>query len=296
MKSRTLRVLPLGLRSHELIALKSVCRLSQQTGRPIALRIAEAGEGAHIFIVATDDPGAVADWRALDPDASTPFVAAGPMVEPSNVGVHLPKPFLASRLLAAMDMCAALSKAGDASEAGEAGEALAQRMDVRATQPAPRPAAAAQTSAPARRSRSILVVDDSATARKQIELVLLDMGLQPHCVVSGEQALEAIENYYFELILLDVVLPGADGYQVCKAIKKNPRSRNTPVVMLTSKATQFDKIRGKFAGCDTYLTKSLDRAAFASVMNEYLARMPQVPSFGPQAEPSADLAAAAFAG
>ena len=80
--------------------------------------------------------------------------------------MHLPKPFLASRLLAAMDMCAALSKAGDASEAGEAGEALAQRMDVRATQPAPRPAAAAQTSAPARRSRSILVVDDSATARK----------------------------------------------------------------------------------------------------------------------------------
>lgn len=210
--------------------------------------------------------------------------------------MHLPKPFLASRLLAAMDMCAALSKAGDASEAGEAGEALAQRMDVRATQPAPRPAAAAQTSAPARRSRSILVVDDSATARKQIELVLLDMGLQPHCVVSGEQALEAIENYYFELILLDVVLPGADGYQVCKAIKKSPRSRNIPVVMLTSKATQFDKIRGKFAGCDTYLTKSLDRAAFTAVMDEYLARMPPVPSFGSQAEPSADLAAAAFAG
>jgi two-component system, cell cycle response regulator len=288
MKSRTLRVTPLGLRSHELIALKSVCRLSQQAERPIALRVAEAGEQADIFIVATDDPDAVAEWRALDPDADTPFVAAGPMVEPSAAGVHLPKPFLASRLLAAMDMCAVLNKVGAPSDPGEASEALAQRVESRATRtPAPRPLAT-PPSAPARRSRSILVVDDSATARKQIELVLLDMGLQPHCVVSGEQALEAIENYYFELILLDVVLPGTDGYQVCKAIKKNPRTRNIPVVMLTSKATQFDRIRGKFAGCDTYLTKSLDRAAFTAVMNEYLARMPQGPLFSTQAEPGAD--------
>jgi two-component system, cell cycle response regulator len=278
MKSRTLRVMALGLRTHELIALKSVCRLSQQTERPIGLRIAEPGEDADLFVVATDDPGSVTDWRALDPKASTPFVAAGPPVDPMTNGVHLPKPFLASRLLAAMDMCAALIKSHEGS-------------DVAQAEPLHAPRPSAPQAPPARRGGSILVVDDSATARKQIEIVLLEMGLQPHCVASGEQALEAIENYYFELILLDVVLPGTDGYQVCKAIKKNPRTRNIPVVMLTSRTSQFDRIRGKFAGCDTYLTKALDRAAFTAVMNEYLAQVTRQPVFNEPEQAASDFAA-----
>ncbi len=268
----------LGLRPHEQIALKSVCRLSQQTERPVGLRITEPGEAVDLFVVATDEPSALTDWRALDPDGLTPFVAAGPMPPGLDNGVHLPKPFLASRLLAAMDMCAALIQADAPTDSAAGSISTPGNKPTRATLNPP------QATPPARRNRSILVVDDSATARKQIELVLLDMGLQPHCVASGEQALEAIENYYFELILLDVVLPGTDGYQVCKAIKKNPRTRNIPVVMLTSKTSQFDRIRGKFAGCDTYLTKALDRAAFTSVMNEYLSQMSQAPAFAAPAD------------
>jgi twitching motility two-component system response regulator PilG len=65
-------------------------------------------------------------------------------------------------------------------------------------------------------------------------------------------------------------LPGADGYQICRAIRKNPATKKTPVVMLTSKSSSFDKIRGSMAGCDTYLTKPVDNATFQEVVKKYL--------------------------
>jgi twitching motility two-component system response regulator PilG len=76
------------------------------------------------------------------------------------------------------------------------------------------------------------------------------------------------KNFY-DIIFLDVILPGADGYQVCKHIKKNPLLKQTPVVMLTSKASPFDRVRGSLAGCDTYLTKPVDYQEFKQVLEKY---------------------------
>jgi two-component system, cell cycle response regulator len=267
MTTRILRVRALGLSPHELSALKSVCRLSQLSWRPFGHELAEPGIPADIYVVAMDDPVALADWRANDPRGLIPFVAAG-QLPPSGVnGVHLAKPFLASRLLAAMDVCATRLTGTTAVDS----EPPPRADNV--TQPDPETPVPSQTALPQRRGRSVLIVDDSATARRQIEVVLQGMDLQPHCVASGEEALHAIDGYHFDLILLDVVLPGTDGYQVCKAIRKNPRTKNISVIMLTSKTSQFDRIRGKFAGCDAYLTKPLDRAEFTAVMRDYLAQI-----------------------
>jgi two-component system, cell cycle response regulator len=264
MDVRLIRVRALGLRPHELIALKSVCRLSQQAGRPIGHELAEPGGAADIFIVAMDDPQSLADWRTSDPQGLIPFVAAGSLPPAVANGVHLPKPFLASRLLAAMDVCAALLK-GRGSVDTPTDQEQANELQLSPAAPMP-----FQAHLPPRRGSSILVVDDSATATRQIEFVLQKMGIQPHCVASGEEALRAVDSYHFDSVLLDVILPGTDGYQVCKAIKKNPRTRHISVIMLTSKTSQFDKIRGKFAGCDSYLTKPLDRADFIDVMQKYV--------------------------
>ncbi|MFZ2652935.1 MAG: response regulator [Burkholderiaceae bacterium] len=252
----------MGLAPHELNALKSVCRLSQQAGRPFGHALAEPDEAADLFVVAMDHAESVAQWREADPRALCPFVAAGRLPADMPGGVELPKPFLASRLLAAMDACAAL--AADARSAGT----RSARPDATTAAIAEPPALASQA-----RGRSILLVDDSPTVRKQLELVLRSIDLQPHCTASGEEALFAVERYAFDLILLDVVLPGADGYQVCKTLKKNPRTRNIPIVMLTSKSSPFDKIRGSFAGCDSYLTKPLAQADFKAVVKKYLPQL-----------------------
>jgi twitching motility two-component system response regulator PilG len=119
------------------------------------------------------------------------------------------------------------------------------------------------------KNRRALVVDDSPTVRKQLELELAASNIYVDSTETGEIGLELMQKNFYDIIFLDVVLPGADGYQVCKQIKKNPQLKKTPVVMLTSKSSPFDRVRGSLAGCDTYLTKPVDYQQFKQVLDKY---------------------------
>jgi twitching motility two-component system response regulator PilG len=104
----------------------------------------------------------------------------------------------------------------------------------------------------------VLAVDDSPLMRTFLQNKLAPYGIHPEFAASGEEALFKISKQHFDLIFLDVMLPGMDGYDVCKMIKKNKDNALMKVVMLTSKDKTFDKIRGTMAGCDGYLTKPVD--------------------------------------
>jgi twitching motility two-component system response regulator PilG len=119
------------------------------------------------------------------------------------------------------------------------------------------------------KTRRALVVDDSPTVRKQLELELQASNIHVDSAETGETGLDLMRKNYYDIIFLDVMLPGADGYQVCKHIKKNPLLKQTPVVMLTSKSSPFDRVRGSLAGCDTYLTKPVDYQEFMQVLVKY---------------------------
>jgi two-component system, cell cycle response regulator len=116
-----------------------------------------------------------------------------------------------------------------------------------------------------------LVVDDSATVRKQLVLELGCFNIQVDTAETGEQGLGKIAKNRYDIIFLDVVMPGADGYQVCKSIRKIQATKRTPIIMLTSKSSQFDRVRGSLAGCSTYLTKPVDYENFYQVLEGYLA-------------------------
>ncbi len=129
----------------------------------------------------------------------------------------------------------------------------------------------AQTkSAAAGGEQRVLVVDDSPTVRKQIELGLLPYRVTVDLAETGERALELIARQTYVLVFLDVVLPGTDGYQVCKSIKKQAITKKTRVVMLTGKSSPFDRVRGTLAGCDAYLTKPVESKTFQGVLQKYL--------------------------
>jgi len=115
-----------------------------------------------------------------------------------------------------------------------------------------------------------LVVDDSATVRKQLVLELGCFNIQVDTAETGEQGLGMIAENQYNIIFLDVVMPGADGYQVCKSIRKIQTTKHTPIIMLTSKSSPFDKVRGSLAGCSTYLTKPVDYENFYKVLEGYL--------------------------
>lgn len=102
----------------------------------------------------------------------------------------------------------------------------------------------------------ILVVDDSAAVRQHLSSFLENNRYKVTAVESGDEAVEIVQQQPFDLVLMDVLMPGIDGYTACRKIKsKKIDGRTLPVIMLTGKTSPFDKIRGKMAGCNAYLTK-----------------------------------------
>jgi two-component system, cell cycle response regulator len=115
-----------------------------------------------------------------------------------------------------------------------------------------------------------LVVDDSLTVRTQLQGALDRIGIKGVLAENGQVALDEVQKKRFDIILLDVVMPGMDGYALCRQIKSAPTTRGTPVVMLTSRSSPFDRARGALAGCDTYLTKPIDLKSFYRAVDKVL--------------------------
>jgi twitching motility two-component system response regulator PilG len=100
-----------------------------------------------------------------------------------------------------------------------------------------------------------LLVDDSPTVRRQLAVALQRMGVGSEGVGSAAEALDALAKRRYELVFVDVIMPVMDGYQLTRAIKREPATRGTPVVILTSRSSPFDLARGALAGCNSYLVK-----------------------------------------
>jgi twitching motility two-component system response regulator PilG len=101
----------------------------------------------------------------------------------------------------------------------------------------------------------VMVIDDSNTIRRSAEIFLGQAGCEVILAEDGFDALAKISDRLPDVIFVDVMMPRLDGYQTCSLIKKNPRYKMTPVIMLSSKDGLFDRARGRMVGSDEYLTK-----------------------------------------
>jgi twitching motility two-component system response regulator PilG len=120
------------------------------------------------------------------------------------------------------------------------------------------------------KGKTILVVDDSATVRKLIAGKLEKSGHTVHCSSDGEDALEQIKTTVPDLVLLDIAMPGMDGYQVCRQIRGWVATANVPVVMISGKDGFFDKMRGKMAGAVGHITKPFGPETLMKAVEFYL--------------------------
>lgn len=117
---------------------------------------------------------------------------------------------------------------------------------------------------------SVLVVDDSPTVRKLVAMTLERNGFTVGSAADGVVALKSIAELKPKLILLDITMPRLGGYQLCKLIKKHESTKHIPVIMLSGKDGMFDKVRGKFVGCDDYITKPFDPEELVSKVSTQL--------------------------
>ena len=101
----------------------------------------------------------------------------------------------------------------------------------------------------------ILIVDDDRNICELLRLYFEKDGFQADIVTDGIKALEAFENIKPDLVLLDIMLPGMDGWQICREIRK---TSHTPIIMLTAKGETFDKVLGLELGADDYITKPFE--------------------------------------
>ena len=128
----------------------------------------------------------------------------------------------------------------------------------------PGPAAAPQA--------DVLVVDDSDVIRKTMVRKINEYGQRVDVAASGDDAMAMLMNNRYRLVFLDVMMPGMDGFEVCRRIKRSAEYKVSAVYMLTSKDGMFDKVRGSMAGCDGYLVKPLESRKLREVLDKYFER------------------------
>lgn len=119
---------------------------------------------------------------------------------------------------------------------------------------------AAESSAqPINLNVKVMVIDDSKTIRRSAETLLKKVGCEVITAIDGFEALAKITEHKPDIIFVDIMMPRLDGYQTCALIKNNQTFKATPVIMLSSKDSIFDRARGRIVGSEKYLTKPFSK-------------------------------------
>ncbi len=120
--------------------------------------------------------------------------------------------------------------------------------------------------------KKILIVEDEESLLKLESILLTTKGYLVQGATTGLAALEAVATEAPDLILLDIMLPELDGFEVCERIKKDPNTRHIPIILLTAKKTPEDITRGEEVGADEYITKPFKSARVMETIEHLLPR------------------------
>jgi len=221
-----------------------------------------------IYLANADNAEALQQLQARSPNIHAPAVLIGRT--PSESGwPQVDRPIHWMRLFEQMDssiQAALLERArrqfGAATEMQWDGNTYRRAGD--------RDAAPSEDLTEAKPTETVLVVDDSATVRAFMRAKLAPFRFDVDFAENGETAIDMAQAKAYTCVFLDIMMPGIDGYQVCKRIKGNPSTKGTAVVMLSSKSSAFDKFRGNWAGCDAYLGKPVGEDELLTTIARFL--------------------------
>jgi DNA-binding response OmpR family regulator len=116
---------------------------------------------------------------------------------------------------------------------------------------------------------TILLVEDSVTETQVLTRYLRQAGLNVVSVMSGEEAHIKLQAQKPDLVILDVILPGQSGFELCREIKTNIDTKKIPVVICSTKGTDADKLWGSMLGADAYISKPVDQQELMKTINKF---------------------------
>jgi len=302
-------VATLGFEQRERRLLQNVLAISEHRSPEFKSYVRAANTHPHIVLINADLPEAMRSWEkyrdanqhhARQARLSAVFLSRGPVSGTGKYVLH--RPILATRLFQLLEQVVTenhgyrspLALAADESmvvlggdespkntpsttvdplNASAVAEFARARSPVAPAPPLPTPHASPGRSAAAPRPPGefvALVVDDSLPVRIQMQSALKSLATHVDFAETGEQGLEFIEKRAYSIVFLDVILPGKDGYEICRRIKKHPLQQRTPVVMLTGNSSPADRVKGRLAGCDTYLMKPVKQSVFEQLVAEFM--------------------------
>jgi len=263
----------IGLSEHENKVLNAIFMLSRTRPTSFSLYDDEDKAGKpEMMIVNFDDADSVHEWQSLcieDTEySSIPAVRVTRIRSRDTENYYTRRPFIATRMLSLFERVAA--KELDSYADG----AFNDTQLLEATDPDTKQDASVSVSVSAETEAkslsSVLVVDDSMPVRIQMNMALKSYADNVDLAETGEKALELIKDNRYDIIFLDVILPGVDGYDLCKTIKADDACKETPVVMLTGNSSAADQIKGNLAGCDSYLIKPVKADLFKETITRYI--------------------------
>lgn len=123
------------------------------------------------------------------------------------------------------------------------------------------------------KGKRVLIVEDEESLLKLESILLASKGLKVSACPDGFAAMEELSRNLPDIVVLDVMLPGMDGFEVCRRIKSNSGSAKTPVIMLTARKNSQDMERGLQAGADAYITKPFKSAELIATIERLLSSL-----------------------
>jgi len=118
--------------------------------------------------------------------------------------------------------------------------------------------------------KEILIVDDEPNVVVPIQFLMEQHGYRVMTAERGEDALDLIYQYKPDLVILDIMLPGIDGYEVCEIVRLNPNYRNVKIIFLTAKGREEEIAKGLALGADAYITKPFSNIELVVTVKEIL--------------------------
>lgn len=251
----------LGFNEGEHSLLASTFRL---TDRRAYAYLEDASRRTDLYVANGTNPAALDALRLRGPNLFCPAVFVGQPAE-AQPWLAVDRPIHWTRLFDALDraMKIALERRAARNTPDWDGKSLRRRTDERRRAPV-------APVAPELKRESVLVVDDSTTVRAFMRSRLTPFRFDVDYAANGETAVEMARNKSYTCVFLDVLMPGIDGYETCRRIKADAGTGGTAVVMLSSKSSTLDKIRGNLAGCDAYLPKPVDEDELLATIARFL--------------------------